>query len=104
MVDCEEPAEEDVLQAVAKHFGKDLGELTLEALIKLERKRPEGEEENQEQEERDVPKRKAPTLESILGPMPTAATLGLPESIKCIGDGKENGECSLVLTDLMSHF
>ncbi|TDG99274.1 hypothetical protein EPR50_G00209250 [Perca flavescens] len=86
--DCEEPEEEDVLQAVAKHFGKDLGELTLEALLKLERKRPEEEEENQEE---DVPKRKAPSLASILGPMPTAATLGLPESIhNCIGDEKEN--------------
>ncbi|XP_037602957.1 transcription factor IIIB 90 kDa subunit-like [Sebastes umbrosus] len=88
--DCEEPGEEEELQAVAKHFGKDLDELTLEALIKLEQRRPEGEEENQDQEE-DVPKRKAPSLESILGPMPTAATLGLPESIgDCIGDGKEN--------------
>ncbi|XP_078132895.1 BRF1 general transcription factor IIIB subunit a [Sander vitreus] len=84
----EEPEEEDVLQAVAKHFGKDLGELTLEALLKLEQNRPEEEEENQEE---DVPKRKAPSLVSILGPMPTAATLGLPESIDhCIGDGKEN--------------
>ncbi|KAF1374395.1 hypothetical protein PFLUV_G00228660 [Perca fluviatilis] len=86
--DCEESEEEDVLQAVAKHFGKDLGELTLEALLKLERKRPEEEEENHEE---DVPKRKAPSLASILGPMPTAATLGLPESIdNCIGDEKEN--------------
>ncbi|XP_074517117.1 BRF1 general transcription factor IIIB subunit a [Sebastes fasciatus] len=88
--DCEEPGEEEELQAVAKHFGKDLDELTVEALIKLEQRRPEGEEENQDQEA-DVPKRKAPSLESILGPMPTAATLGLPESIgDCIGDGKEN--------------
>ncbi|KAA8589327.1 hypothetical protein FQN60_012692, partial [Etheostoma spectabile] len=87
--DCKEQEEEDVLQAVAKHFGKDLDELTLEALLKLERKRPEEEEENQEE---DVPKRKAPSLASILGQMPTAATLGLPESIgKCFGDGKENG-------------
>ncbi|XP_034715247.1 transcription factor IIIB 90 kDa subunit-like [Etheostoma cragini] len=85
--DCEEQ-EEEVLQAVANHFGKDLDELTLEALLKLERKRPEEEEEDQEE---DVPKRKAPSLASILGPMPTAATLGLPESIgKCLGDGKEN--------------
>lgn len=91
MADGEEPEEEDELQAVAKHFGKDLGDLTLEALIKLEQNRPEEEEENQELEE-DVPKRKGPSLASILGTMPTAATLGLPESISnCIGDEKENG-------------
>lgn len=88
--DCEEPEEEDVLQAVAKHFGKELGELTLEALIKLEQKTPEGGEEDQEQED-GIPKRKGPSLESILGTMPTAATLGLPESIgTCIGEEKEN--------------
>ncbi|KAM7376405.1 hypothetical protein PAMP_006141 [Pampus punctatissimus] len=82
--------EEEELQAVAKHFGKDLGDLTLEALIKLEQKTQEEEEENQEQEE-DVPKRKGPSLASILGVMPTAATLGLNESISnCIGDEKEN--------------
>ncbi|XP_068573665.1 transcription factor IIIB 90 kDa subunit-like [Cebidichthys violaceus] len=89
-LDCEEAEaeDEDVLQAVAKHFGKELGELTLEALMKLEQKRPdqEEEEENQDQDqEGDVPKRKAPSLQSILGAMPTAATLGLPEAI---GDGK----------------
>ncbi|TKS86112.1 Transcription factor IIIB 90 kDa subunit [Collichthys lucidus] len=92
MADCEEPEEEEELQAVAKHFGKDLDELTLEALIKLEQKTPEKGEENQELEE-DVPKRKAPSLESILGTMPSAATLGLSESIgDCIGNGKENGD------------
>lgn len=96
MADCEEPEEEEELQAVAKHFGKDLDELTLEALIKLEQKTPEKGEENQELEE-DVPKRKAPSLESILGTMPSAATLGLSESIgDCIGNEKENGECSLI--------
>ncbi|KAE8289441.1 Transcription factor IIIB 90 kDa subunit [Larimichthys crocea] len=90
MADCEEPEEEEELQAVAKHFGKDLDELTLEALIKLEQKTPEKGEENQELEE-DVPKRKAPSLESILGTMPSAATLGLSESIgDCIGNEKEN--------------
>ncbi|XP_070698686.1 BRF1 general transcription factor IIIB subunit a [Pempheris klunzingeri] len=91
VADGEEPEEEDELQAVAKHFGRDLGELTLEALIKLEQRRPEEEEEDHEEEEDDVPKRKGPTLASILGTMPSAATLGLTESIgKCVGDEKEN--------------
>ncbi|XP_042292829.1 transcription factor IIIB 90 kDa subunit-like [Thunnus maccoyii] len=83
--------EEDELQAVAKHFGKELGDLTLEALIKLEQKTPEEDEQEQQQEEEDIPKRKGPSLASILGTMPTAATLGLKESISnCIGDEKEN--------------
>ncbi|XP_026195762.1 transcription factor IIIB 90 kDa subunit-like [Anabas testudineus] len=91
-VDYDEPEEEDELQAVAKHFGRDLGELTLEALVKLEQKRPEEEEEEENQEqEGHVPQRRGPTLASILGTMPSAATLGLSESISsCIGDEKEN--------------
>lgn len=97
----EEPEEEDELQAVAKHFGKDLNELTLEALIKLEQKRPDEEEENQELEEEGVPKRKAPSLASILGTMPSAATLGLNESISdCMGD-EENGECSQIFNIIL---
>ncbi|CAK6975447.1 transcription factor IIIB 90 kDa subunit-like [Scomber scombrus] len=87
----EEDEEEDVIQAVAKHFGKELGDLTLEALIKLEQKTPEEEEEEEEGEEGGIPKRKGPTLANILGRMPTAATLGLNESIsKCMGEEKEN--------------
>ncbi|XP_034091183.1 BRF1 RNA polymerase III transcription initiation factor subunit a [Gymnodraco acuticeps] len=89
--ECEDTEEEDVLKAVAKHFGKDMEELTLEALLKLEQRKLGQEEQNDQELEGDIPKRKAPSLESILGPMPTAATLGLPESISsCIKDGKEN--------------
>lgn len=81
--------EEDVIQAVAKHFGKEFSELTLEALIQLEQKGSEVDEENQEE---DTLKRKGPSLASILGTVPSAATLGLNESISsCMGD-KENGE------------
>lgn len=98
MADDEEPEEEEELQAVAKHFGKEVDELTLEALIKLEQKTPEEEEEGKEEEEgEDGPKRKAPSLGFILGTMPSAATLGLQESISdCIGEEKENGERSLI--------
>ncbi len=89
MADDEEPGEEEELQAVAKHFGKDLDELTLEALIKLEQKMPEEVEEQGE----DAPKRKGPSLGFILGTMPSAATLGLSESISdSVCDEKENGE------------
>lgn len=101
MEDCEEPEEEDELQAVARHFGKELDELSLEALIKLEQKRPE---EEQEEQEEDGQKRKGPSLASILGRMPSAATLGLTETIgSCIGDGKENSECSLLIYLVLSY-
>uniref|UniRef100_A0A665X6S5 Transcription factor IIIB 90 kDa subunit n=1 Tax=Echeneis naucrates TaxID=173247 RepID=A0A665X6S5_ECHNA len=69
VADGEQQDEEDELRAVAKHF----------------------EEEEEEEEDGDVPKRKGPSLAYILGTMPSAATLGLPESItKCVGDEKEN--------------
>uniref|UniRef100_A0A672GJY8 Transcription factor IIIB 90 kDa subunit n=1 Tax=Salarias fasciatus TaxID=181472 RepID=A0A672GJY8_SALFA len=90
--DVEDPEEEEELQAVAKHFGRDLDELTLEALIRLERSRP-GEPEQEGAEPQDgVPRRRGPSLESILGPMPSSATLGLQESLHgCVGEEKENG-------------
>ncbi|KAK2826773.1 hypothetical protein Q5P01_020987 [Channa striata] len=50
-VDSDEPEVEEELLAVAKHFCKDLSELTVEALVKLEQSRPEEAEENQEQED-----------------------------------------------------
>uniref|UniRef100_UPI003AAE9882 transcription factor IIIB 90 kDa subunit-like n=1 Tax=Centroberyx gerrardi TaxID=166262 RepID=UPI003AAE9882 len=93
MADGDDQDEDEELRAVAKHFGKDLRELTLEALRKLEQKRPDEEEEEEEEEEDEegVPRRKGPSLESILGPMPTAASLGLSESLSdCMGEGKEN--------------
>ncbi|KAK5614923.1 hypothetical protein CRENBAI_009455 [Crenichthys baileyi] len=83
----EELNEGDELQAVAKHFGKELDEITLEALIKLEK---EGSEEEENQQE-NFSKRKGPSLASILGRMSTSATLGLSESIShCVGDNVEN--------------
>lgn len=50
--------------------------------------------EDQEKEDDDKCfQRKGPSLASILGPLPTAASLGLDESItECIGEGQENGE------------
>lgn len=97
----EEPEEEDELQAVADHFGKDLSELTLEALLELEPDmRPVlvGDGPDPEKEG-GAPERKAPSLASILGTMPTAATLGLNKPISdCMGDEKENGERSLSFT------
>lgn len=79
----EELNDDNELQAVAKHFGKELHELTLEALIKLE---GEGSEEEEIQQE-NFSKRKGPSLASILGRMSSSATLGLSETIShCEGD------------------
>lgn len=72
---------------MAKHFGKNLEEITLEALIKLEQLTPE----DQDQDQGGVPKRAGPSLAYILGRTPTAATLGLNDSISdCISN--EDGE------------
>uniref|UniRef100_A0A8C6SHJ3 Transcription factor IIIB 90 kDa subunit n=1 Tax=Neogobius melanostomus TaxID=47308 RepID=A0A8C6SHJ3_9GOBI len=85
--------EEDELQAVAKHFGKDLDELTIEALKKLEQPL-DGAEDEDEEEEGGIPKRNAPSVESILGPIRSAATLGLSESIgDCVTEQKSDAEC-----------
>lgn len=71
---------------MAKHFGRNLEELTLEALIKLEG--GELEEENQEE---NVPKRKGPSLASILGRMSSSSSLDLSET-PSVGDDVENGK------------
>ncbi|MEQ2314638.1 hypothetical protein AMECASPLE_014211 [Ameca splendens] len=99
----EELNEGDELQAVAKHFGKELDEITLEALIKLEK---EGSEEEENQQE-NFSKRKGPSLASILGRMSTSATLGLTESIShCVGDNMENAPFTLppltILNNILS--
>lgn len=85
----EDVQSDEELRAVARHFDKDLDTLTVEALIKLEQETPQEENECG----MEVPKRGGPSLASILGTMPSAATLGLPESISdCTGEEMENGE------------
>uniref|UniRef100_A0A674CS51 Transcription factor IIIB 90 kDa subunit n=1 Tax=Salmo trutta TaxID=8032 RepID=A0A674CS51_SALTR len=75
-----EEREDEELKAVAQHLNKELCDQVIS-----------GEEDGEGQEER--PPRRGPSLASLLGPMPTAASLGLPESIsKCIGEEKENDE------------
>ncbi|XP_017263066.1 BRF1 RNA polymerase III transcription initiation factor subunit a isoform X2 [Kryptolebias marmoratus] len=83
--DSEDEDEEDELRAVAKHFGRELSDLSLEALIKLERARPE------EEEEEEGPQQKGPSLAFILGTMPSSESLGVSASISsCVGNDKEN--------------
>lgn len=95
MFKMEEPEVEDELEAVAKHFGKELDDITLDALIKLEERSPEKDGGSDDLSDPDEPKREAPSLASILGKMPSAATLGLKQSIgDCMGSMKENGKLS----------
>lgn len=80
MLKMEEPEVDDELEAVAKHFGKELDDITLEALVELEeRDRLEGKDAGSDQ-----PKREAPSLATILG---------LKQSLDdCVGRVKEDGE------------
>ncbi|XP_061843458.2 BRF1 general transcription factor IIIB subunit a [Nerophis lumbriciformis] len=90
--------EDDVIRTVAKHFGKEMAELTMESLMDLEQSGVAQEEEGE-----DAPKRKSPSLASILGmSMPTAASLALDESngssvqgAEDNGDSVEGGELDL---------
>uniref|UniRef100_A0A674DY37 B-related factor 1 n=1 Tax=Salmo trutta TaxID=8032 RepID=A0A674DY37_SALTR len=69
------------LKAVAQHLNKDLCDQVLPG---------EEEEGYGERQEERLPRR-GPSLVSLLGPMHTAASLGLPESIsKCTEEEKEN--------------
>ncbi|XP_067099048.1 transcription factor IIIB 90 kDa subunit-like isoform X1 [Osmerus mordax] len=76
--------EDEELKAVAQHLSQGLCDQA-----------DSGEDQEKEEEEEDDDKcfqRKGPSLASILGPLPTAASLGLDESIsECIGEGQESG-------------
>ncbi|XP_037551026.1 BRF1 RNA polymerase III transcription initiation factor subunit a [Nematolebias whitei] len=84
----EDSDEDDELRAIAKHFGKELSEISVEALIKLEKTRPEEEEE---EEEEDAPQQKGPSLDFILGTMPSSATLGLSKTFSSCKDEANDG-------------
>lgn len=78
--DPDEDGEDEDLRAAASHLHKILPGVS------------NGEEQCDEerQEVRDS-QAKRPSLEALLGPLPTAASLGLSDSIhKCAGEEKEN--------------
>lgn len=82
--DPDEEGEDADLRAAASHLNKSLPGIS------------DGEEQSDEErqevreEERDS-RAKRPSLEALLGPLPTAASLGLSDSIhKCVGEEKEN--------------
>lgn len=82
MLDLDE--EDEDLRVAASHLNQDLpgdGD---------EPRDEEQQEAEVEEGERDS-RSKRPSLEALLGPLPTAASLGLSDSInKCVGEEKEN--------------
>uniref|UniRef100_A0A8B9H8X9 B-related factor 1 n=1 Tax=Astyanax mexicanus TaxID=7994 RepID=A0A8B9H8X9_ASTMX len=78
--DIDEECDDEELRAVASHLNNS----------SCSNGKPTGEEDEERQDGRDTPL-KRPSLEVLLGPLPTAASLGLSESInKCVGEEKEN--------------
>ncbi|KAG7334486.1 hypothetical protein KOW79_002893 [Hemibagrus wyckioides] len=81
--DLDDEGEDEDLRAAASHLNTDLPCLG------------DGEECDKERQEAREEERdsltKRPSLEALLGPLPTAASLGLSDSIhKCVGEEKEN--------------
>ncbi|XP_064420844.1 transcription factor IIIB 90 kDa subunit isoform X2 [Latimeria chalumnae] len=86
----DEEAEDEELEAAANHLNKDI----CNELLSIDK---EKEEEFSQAKNKCVSSVKPPALESLLGPLPTAASLGLTESIKeCISvkeqENNEDGE------------
>ncbi|GAA6086907.1 BRF1 RNA polymerase III transcription initiation factor subunit a isoform X1 [Tachysurus ichikawai] len=82
--DLDDEAEDEDLRAAASHLNTDLPRISVREESKEERR-------DTTEEEQDSPA-KRPSLEVLLGPLPTAASLGLSDSIqKCVGEEKENG-------------
>ncbi|XP_048106535.1 transcription factor IIIB 90 kDa subunit-like [Alosa alosa] len=78
----EEPEDEAELREAARCL----------AMRQLTRESGDEDEEDDDEEERAAPLRR-PSVAALLGPLPTAASLGLQDSIsKCLGDEKENQE------------
>lgn len=78
--DIDEECDDEELRAVASHLNNS----------SCSNGKPTGEEDEEREDGRDTPL-KRPSLEVLLGPLPTAASLGLSESInKCVGEEKEN--------------
>ncbi|NXD08861.1 TF3B factor, partial [Nothocercus nigrocapillus] len=92
----EEEAEDEELEAAANHLNKDF----YHELLEKDRLKTNADGECKNGNEAPV---RPPALESLLGPLPTAASLGITESIKeCIstkdrepGDGAGDGELDL---------
>lgn len=81
MHNLDDEGEDEDLRLAASHLNKDLvgdGE------------EQHNEEQQDAREEEQESKLKRPSLEALLGPLPTAASLGLSDSIKCVGEEKEN--------------
>uniref|UniRef100_A0A8C7CWI2 Transcription factor IIIB 90 kDa subunit n=1 Tax=Oncorhynchus kisutch TaxID=8019 RepID=A0A8C7CWI2_ONCKI len=91
-----DPEEDEELEAVAQHLNQDF----LCQVIQGEQQGDErgGEGVTEEAPPPHPPPRGGPSLASILGPLPSAASLGLSESIhECIAEDKDSGDGELDL-------
>uniref|UniRef100_A0A8C7Q074 Transcription factor IIIB 90 kDa subunit n=1 Tax=Oncorhynchus mykiss TaxID=8022 RepID=A0A8C7Q074_ONCMY len=91
-----DPEEDEELEAVAQHLNQDF----LCQVIQGEQQGDERGEEGvtEEAPPPHPPPRGGPSLASILGPLPSAASLGLSESIhECIAEDKDSGDGELDL-------
>uniref|UniRef100_A0A8C8BRB8 Transcription factor IIIB 90 kDa subunit n=1 Tax=Oncorhynchus tshawytscha TaxID=74940 RepID=A0A8C8BRB8_ONCTS len=91
-----DPEEDEELEAVAQHLNQDF----LCQVIHGEQQGDErgGEGVTEEAPPPHPPPRGGPSLASILGPLPSAASLGLSESIhECIAEDKDSGDGELDL-------
>lgn len=85
------PGEEELddleLEAAANHLNNNF-------YCEILDEKEDDEEEERTATEKDMSPVKRLPLASLLGPLPTAASLGLTDSIKeCIADKKDNSEC-----------
>ncbi|KAF4089885.1 hypothetical protein AMELA_G00043380 [Ameiurus melas] len=81
---CDLDDEDEDLRAAVSHLNEDVSG------VHDGEERCDEERREATEEERDSPI-KRPSLEALLGPLPTAASLGLSDSIqKCVGEEKEN--------------
>ncbi|KAI5108417.1 BRF1, RNA polymerase III transcription initiation factor a, partial [Silurus meridionalis] len=82
--DLNDEGEDEDLRVAASHLSKDLPGIS-------DGKEPRDDDGQEAREEERVSQSKRPSLEALLGPLPTAASLGLSDSIhKCVGEEKEN--------------
>ncbi|KAJ1107909.1 hypothetical protein NDU88_005295 [Pleurodeles waltl] len=86
---CGEEEADEELEAAANHLNKDIYD------VLLDRERFNNDQESNHRLENASPV-KPPALESLLGPLPTAASLGITESIKecIITKGRESYDTS----------
>lgn len=87
----DEEGEDDELRAAASHLCNSVYE-------------EDGGENEQERDGEEVSPTKRPSLALLLGALPTAASLGLPESITKMREEKENGRSMILFPNCINTY